>query len=378
MEENYVKKERHFSLSNYTRADRFLKKYKASVANSEVNKFKMFSLTSCIIMTCICLSGLFLPSSVIESKNAYIFILFSSLLFFIIFHFESKIKKQSENFTVLSIYIFLVIYYAFAIYTSNFVSTNYPAVTFIALQLIFPVLILDYHLRINIAIICMYIINLFFAYKYKPYNIFLVDLISTSGFTFAGIIIGNYTRQLQIESIQKSQELLIQSKTDILTSLLNRRVLFEVLDNCAQHKAEKPVTGVIMIDIDFFKQYNDTFGHQAGDLCLQLLGKLFIDFGKKYYLDFYRYGGEEFIALSKDYNYLKLGEISKLLLTDVKNLDIKFPVTKSKTITISIGYAHKNNCYSQSYDELIQLADKALYTSKTTGRNRTTGYLETK
>ena len=81
----------------------------------------------------------------------------------------------------------------------------------------------------------------------------------------------------------------------MLTGLKNRRRLFELLENLKDQLIEIP-TGVMMIDIDYFKQYNDQYGHAAGDQYLSSLDQLFKGLEKEYHIQFFRYGGEEFTA----------------------------------------------------------------------------------
>ncbi|MCI1209906.1 MAG: GGDEF domain-containing protein [Treponema sp.] len=357
------------------RTNTLLKENRTAALNSDLNRFRMISLVGTVIMGLICLIGICLPPEIIESEAAYLLIFGSSIVFYLLFSIIAKKEvTQDRTLVLVFIYLFIFSYYVFAIYTSAFVSKGFPSVTFIGLQLIFPVLLLDNMVRINLMLLGVYILNILSSYFLKSFDIFLIDVVSTGAFTLAGMFIGAYMRRMQMEYFEKSRELIAQRNTDVLTTLSNRRVLFETLDRNVSLTAEKQLSGIIMIDIDFFKKYNDTYGHQAGDTCLRSLGNRFTEFGEKYNIRFFRYGGEEFTALCTGYTKEELGIASENLRKAIVNLGIPFPATIPGTITISIGYAHKTDCSSNSYEELIQLSDKALYVSKTSGRNRVSGY----
>ena len=144
-----------------------------------------------------------------------------------------------------------------------------------------------------------------------------------------------FYRFTQLANINKDRILQSQSTTDDLTLLLNRRQLFSRLERlvCAQHTT----IGLFMIDIDFFKQFNDTYGHLSGDDCLRNLGSLFNEFGEEHDVAFYRYGGEEFIMIGKNFSNEQLEALAQSLRITVERLGITHVVNPSGHITISIG-----------------------------------------
>lgn len=166
------------------------------------------------------------------------------------------------------------------------------------------------------------------------------------------------------EVVQKNQVDLKQAAiTDPLTGIPNRRLLDEITENWSQHGRTFTLIG---IDIDHFKQVNDTYGHQAGDEVLKFL--VYIIQSKTRRTDlFFRYGGEEFILLLPDTIALEAYTIVEKIRTTVETTNS--PI--GKPITISIGMA-EFPLHSNSLNKLFGLADKALYQSKSDGRNRTT------
>lgn len=155
--------------------------------------------------------------------------------------------------------------------------------------------------------------------------------------------------------------------TDKLTGLLNRRALDENLSKLTGNYS------VTMMDIDHFKKFNDTYGHQAGDEVLQFIGNHLkkIKFGKPF-----RYGGEEFSILSTGKNSNEIIndvenlrrtiESSSLILTKAKNPKYK---GKRVNVTMSAGIA-SNSPFINDPIDVIKLADGALYRAKKKGRNR--------
>ena len=129
-----------------------------------------------------------------------------------------------------------------------------------------------------------------------------------------------------------------------------------------------------MIDIDHFKDYNDTHGHQSGDECLRRLGECCESFRETYGLGFYRYGGEEFIAISGEYSQERFLELCELFRQSVELLRIENLDGSSAGITVSIGAAFFSSQEEKKHEKLISDADKALYAAKKSGRNRIERY----
>lgn len=175
------------------------------------------------------------------------------------------------------------------------------------------------------------------------------------------------TRQLAEANI-KLEKL---TRVDVLSDLANRRFFNEHLNKVwiSAAREAKPVT-LVMVDIDFFKQYNDTFGHPAGDSCLRAVADaLKACFSRPDDL-VARYGGEEFAIIMPNTD-AKAFEAIDRCRSNVENLGL--PHTQSQVsshVTVSIGMAVKWPKPNQSSQTLIDAADKALYEAKQAGRNR--------
>ncbi len=177
---------------------------------------------------------------------------------------------------------------------------------------------------------------------------------------------------LQI-SVAKSSKLAQQledlSLTDALTGLANRRHLDESLDSewkrASRH--EEPLT-VMMVDVDFFKPFNDKFGHVAGDQCLRQIATALSSFTHRSGELAARYGGEEFVLLYPMMTAAQAGPHAQKLLDRIQGLAI--PNVSGEPVTVSIGIATCSWIAGTDVATLLRQADEALYDAKENGRNR--------
>jgi diguanylate cyclase (GGDEF)-like protein len=175
---------------------------------------------------------------------------------------------------------------------------------------------------------------------------------------------------LAFANLMLRETLKYQSVRDSLTGLFNRRHMEESLERELLRSARngKPVA-VLMIDIDHFKRFNDTFGHEAGDILLRELGSLLSSQIRGGDIAC-RYGGEEFLVIMMDANLRCARERAEALREQVGNLQIHHHGETLRKVTISIGVAAFPD-HGSSAQEIINRADKALYKAKTRGRDRT-------
>ncbi|MDR2922434.1 MAG: GGDEF domain-containing protein [Treponema sp.] len=160
---------------------------------------------------------------------------------------------------------------------------------------------------------------------------------------------------------------------DSLTGIYNRRFMDDNLKRVIKSLSRsKGVISVMMLDIDFFKKYNDTYGHKMGDVCLQSVAKALSETAR---MDdcVIRYGGEEFVVLLPNTDETGVGITAARLLECVRVLRIPHKNSDiAEYVTISIGATTVRVKLSHQYMDYIERADQALYISKNTGRNRYT------
>ncbi|QNM91810.1 GGDEF domain-containing response regulator [Aliarcobacter cryaerophilus] len=161
------------------------------------------------------------------------------------------------------------------------------------------------------------------------------------------------------------------SMYDGLTNIRNRRFFDETFEKTFNEiKRDKKSLAVLMIDIDFFKPYNDNYGHGQGDETLRKVAKA-LEKTIKRASDFVaRYGGEEFVILLKDINKDGVEAVANNLLNAVRELKITHEFSKIENyVTISIGASFYNSNSDITKLELLLKADETLYSVKNSGRN---------
>ncbi|MFX5405901.1 GGDEF domain-containing protein [Acinetobacter baumannii] len=176
----------------------------------------------------------------------------------------------------------------------------------------------------------------------------------------------------RIELMQQAQQLSLLSQQDALTGLANRRYLDETLDNEWRRalRHETPLT-IMMVDIDFFKPYNDSLGHLKGDQCLKDIATAISSIAARSGDLVARYGGEEFLLLFPMTNAQQAKIQAERLMNAIKKIAIVHPCSSvSPYVTISVGVATTIPRLNDSISAFVSRADHALYKAKTNGRNQ--------
>lgn len=166
-------------------------------------------------------------------------------------------------------------------------------------------------------------------------------------------------------------ELQVLAELDPLTGVPNRRSFDDHLQT-EWSRAQRAGTslGVIMLDVDHFKEYNDTLGHVAGDLCLSKIAQACASSLKRSGDFFARYGGEEFAAVLVTQNDADLGVVAERMRCAVAELGMPHPTNPNGVVTISLGVARMRPSPRENPLELVDAADEALYAAKSRGRNQ--------
>ncbi len=180
-------------------------------------------------------------------------------------------------------------------------------------------------------------------------------------------------RKEKEESLENANDFLkLLSSLDGLTGIPNRRYLEEVLDKeWERNKTNVTPLSAIMLDIDCFKLFNDTFGHLAGDDCLKQVASIIRDAVKRPRDIAARYGGEEFIILLPETDKAGAMVIAETIRKSVREKEIPHPSSEiSNYVTISAGYATIVPDGQFTPKDLIHEADIALYQAKRNGKNK--------
>lgn len=173
------------------------------------------------------------------------------------------------------------------------------------------------------------------------------------------------------ELAQANQELQRLASIDGLTQTANRRYFNEFIEGEWEYLSlvKKPLT-VIFCDVDYFKKYNDTYGHQQGDRCLKEIARVLEQTQKPFGGLVARYGGEEFVIVgSKMTTSTAIGLVDSIKTT-LGELKIPHRKSDKKYVTLSVGIATAIPTSDLDLHALVAAADRALYAAKTAGRDR--------
>ncbi len=161
------------------------------------------------------------------------------------------------------------------------------------------------------------------------------------------------------------------SRQDALTGLANRRHLDEVMSHeWSRAMRQQQSLTMMLIDVDFFKTYNDRLGHQAGDVCLQQIAQVLGSLAQRSGELAARYGGEEFVLLFPGMEEEEAETQAERLMARMAELALPHPDHQQRWVTFSIGIAVTVPNMPMTIEQFIRQADAALYKAKANGRNR--------
>jgi len=187
----------------------------------------------------------------------------------------------------------------------------------------------------------------------------------------AMFIIGFIAQRFEVEMWTLKEYVYVNTFIDPLTGLLNRRGGNALFSSEIMKAKGKAKFGIIMLDIDYFKKYNDTLGHDAGDVCLQTVSSCIRKAVESRTNIMIRHGGEEFVIIlinADKEETLKWGE---QIRSTVFEEGLPAPYKKvADVVTVSIGISTDFAEQDDRYEEFLELADQALYQAKNSGRNQ--------
>ncbi|WP_420591432.1 diguanylate cyclase [Bacterioplanoides sp.] len=167
-----------------------------------------------------------------------------------------------------------------------------------------------------------------------------------------------------------TRKLQLLSTTDSLTQIANRRHFEQVFDSewrrCQRNNES---LALVMVDVDAFKEYNDTYGHQMGDECLRRIAASISDGCRRSTDLCARYGGEEFVILLPQMAEQGALELANNVRQAIEDLAIEHRTSEIGVVTISAGIACQTPQHGDQSEDLIRLADQRLYQAKSAGRN---------
>lgn len=174
---------------------------------------------------------------------------------------------------------------------------------------------------------------------------------------------------------EEKQHLTALAGTDVLTGLLNRRGL----ENAVATKGGPGVhaAAILMIDVDYFKQFNDTYGHGAGDECLRQIGSVIRKQASRKGDLLARLGGEEFTVVLQETDSAGAETVANAILAGLQTLAMEHTRSPLGFVSVSVGIACHNGTQEADFNLLLAQADQALYASKRNGKNQATHFSST-
>ena len=214
---------------------------------------------------------------------------------------------------------------------------------------------------------------------FTSYNIEMIKALSS----YAAIAINNAiksmelewevikTKEVQLKLEKLNKRLIFVSENDSLTGIYNRRKFDSYLNTVWNISLEERTSlSLLLIDIDYFKEYNDNLGHLDGDQCLAGVARALANLNKGQYF-VARYGGDEFVIVLQKCSLDQAVEFGEHIRSQIFELNILHNFSKiSDRITLSIGVTSVMPNKDTEINDLIRSADGALYIAKKFGRNR--------
>ncbi len=356
-------------LSEYQRTqNELIKNNVTEIDNSNLNMLRLTLIIACIFFSAYLIIS-FMSESYEDLTTPYFIVLLAMLSLLLSYKKLHKITSAANL-----LYITYTIACLFSLYVSAVLAPNYPSITILLFLFLIPIVILDKGWKICLFELLFAAVNFLMIIPLKESSLVLDEYLNSVLFLSLAITFGEHLRISKFENFELKRQAVIREKIDTLTNLENRRGLYLHLAVCEEQQAMEKSIGVFMIDIDRFKPYNDTYGHQKGDMCLKTIGRCFLEFGKEHNISFYRYGGEEFVGIAVNYSSEELYQTGRKLNQHIRNLQIPHQLSETGFITISIGIAICEHGNRNELNSLISRADTALYAAKAGGRNRVIAY----
>ena len=179
------------------------------------------------------------------------------------------------------------------------------------------------------------------------------------------------TKKLSEELREANKKLAIQASIDPLTNLYNRRAINEYIEQLEKRTLEKSyLLSAVVLDIDHFKLYNDTYGHTSGDEVLRKVGEVLLQVAEKYKVFIARWGGEEFTVLIDGQSESMVRQICEEIIHEIHSLQLEHRASLvDQFVTVSMGAHTQIVNVPEDILACIEYADAALYSVKENGRN---------
>jgi len=318
----------------------------------------------------------------IEKNIVYTIVYLATALIALLLAVYANYKMQVALISNRLLYTLITIYFvniiSFGLYIGVWTYSNNFAVTFMSLLICSLLLFItppQFNLCLILGAMTIFIVSTVII---KTPDNWLIDICNVLFAGFIGLFLSWEISKLRL-GLELSTTMLedernkyfSQSTIDELTKLKNRRDFMQTFQRyLTYYRTSDDWLCIAIADIDFFKNYNDHYGHPKGDECLRSVGGVFNSLSDTIGVYSARVGGEEFALLWFEQDVTHVGAVASRISEAIR--DLKIPHEKSKVapnVTLSIGIYVVRCGVTSDMKTLYDLADKALYTAKTSGRN---------
>ncbi|MCR5311916.1 MAG: GGDEF domain-containing protein [Lachnospiraceae bacterium] len=346
------------------------------VARDNIKFLRTASATGAICASLFGLVFLLSPTEKLRGIGLLVFSVISTLFNFIGWKLKNEDSCSVTGKVNRLIFWFQIMILSICIYCGG-VLNDYPAALVVGGLIAVPIAF-DLSPKRNIAVVLTALVALgVCSFYFKDIVACTHDLVNGIIATVMGLTISwkkskdKWEHEDTLDLVEKRNiDLFRDSTTDPLTGLMNRRNAFERLEVMAaeSHISNKPIVCMIM-DVDYFKKFNDSYGHPEGDKLLAGLGRILLNMASAYDVNISRIGGEEFMAFWVPVSDSDSAKFASDVLAQVHELDHP-EKAKGKHATISIGIFDGVAGESDTGNRIYTKADRAVYAAKENGRDR--------
>lgn len=297
----------------------------------------------------------------IRNHLIYGCLFFSSAIVYVI---TPVFVKKHPHTVALWMYFFMLAIHIFGIIIGAVSQTKHPATTYIVMLFVIPIMFVDRPSRTALFNLLSATTFLVCSYLNKEYEIFFNDLSNVVSFYILGLFCGRYFTTVKMDQLKLIKMVEAERDTDTFTGVLTKTAFLREFKRLLSINNSRGV--FVMIDVDNFKTFNDTYGHEFGDQVLITIGDCMRNSFRQSDL-LGRFGGDEFFVFIPSTNDTDLALFRAKSLQMHLADQIKLP-DSDKSVTLSIGIS---NCkgFGETTQSLFKRADEAIYEAKANGKN---------
>lgn len=322
----------------------------------------LISAIAAVSFLCIFVSGTVSGGGVVSGGRQWVYLglgLFSAAVAAMSLWLLPKVRRL----TLGVCYMFLCVMFSFAIWAGTFSQPEYPATTFCVFLVALPLMIMDKPYRMSLFLVLVSVFFLLSSGTCKAWDILEVDMLNCMCFIFLSITVGTTMNRTRVRELAQRKVIERQRDMDQLSGLLNKAAFTREME--LEVGADEP-GALLVLDIDNFKHFNDTYGHIFGDAVIRMVAENIRKMFPEPALTG-RFGGDEFVIYQVGEPSRHEVERRAALLRHALMYEAGLP-EQTDRVTISIGIVFSPG--GVPYERLFASADRALYQAKNEGKNR--------